>query len=217
MKRNFFLIIFLLPLLSFVWKPVSYIRNNIKIPHLLVLPPVSVIYEIKKGSNLQTNKELSKQTFYITSNLLKRSIPDSINHEYLNPDSTTLLKINDFITHIHTKINSIKQVKKYILPDSIAKLFNTSKANFVFCTFNGGFIRSKKNLINTHQRNEVTNFLIGVGGRPLESSALMSCFIIDLNEKNILYFERNIWGDRNPTESRFIKLQLTKIISHYFI
>ncbi len=90
----------------------------------------------------------------------------------VNPASTTLLKIKNFIIHVHNKINTSKQAKKYILPDSIVNLFNTSKANFVFCTFNGGFIRSKKNLINTHQRNEVTNFLIGVGGRPLEFSAL---------------------------------------------
>lgn len=80
-----------------------------------------------------------------------------------------------------------------------------------------GFIRSRKNLVNSHQKGEIVDFLTGYGRRPLESSALMSCFIIDLRQKNILYFERDIWKNRDPTEARFIKLQLTKIINHYFM
>jgi hypothetical protein len=217
MKRNIFLVIISLPFSSFVLKPVFYIRNNIKIQHLLVLPPVSAIAVIQKGNKFQNDDELSKQTFYSTSNQLKKCMPESVNHEYFTPDSTKQLKISNFIVKINSEINNSRQAGKYNLPDSFVNLFDTSKVNFIFCTYNEGYIRNRKNLVNTYQKSEIADFLIGYSRRPLESSALMSCFIIDLRQKNILYFERDIWENRDPTEAHFIKLQLTKIINHYFM
>lgn len=80
-----------------------------------------------------------------------------------------------------------------------------------------GFKRTRKNLVNTHQAAGIADFLIGFNKRPLESSALMSCFILDLKEKNILYFERDIWENKDPTDIKIIELQIRKIITHYFI
>lgn len=109
MKRNIFLVIILLPLSGFVLKPVLYIRNIIKIQHLLVLPPISTVSVIQKGNKFQHDDELSKQTFHITSNHLKKCIPDSVNHEYFTPDSTKQLKITRFIVKINSEINNSRQ------------------------------------------------------------------------------------------------------------
>ncbi len=114
-------------------------------------------------------------------------------------------------------MNIDKQAKKYVLPDSIIELFSSSKTNFVLLTYNGGFIRSRKNLVNVYQRSEIANVLVGYGRRPLESSTFMSCFIIDLREKNIVCFERDIWEDKDPTNASTIKFQMTKVIKHLLL
>lgn len=45
----------------------------------------------------------------------------------------------------------------------------------------------------------------------------MAAFIIDLKNKNLLYFKRDIWPDRNPTEEIVIKSQLKDLINSYFM
>ena len=64
---------------------------------------------------------------------------------------------------------------------------------------------------------EVTDLLFGGNTLPLESATLVSCFIIDLKEKNIVFFERDTWQNRDPTDMEVIKLMLDRIIEHYFI
>lgn len=71
-------------------------------------------------------------------------------------------------------------------------------------------------MVNTQQASEIADFLVGFNYRPLESSALMSCAILNLKERNILFFERNIWENRNPADAKIIDLQMNMAITHYF-
>ncbi len=217
MKRMFILIVITIPLLSFYLVPLVYVRSDIKIDSLLVLPPVTKISVISKGSKSQIDEELSKKTFDNTANYLQNGFPNSVKTKYFSADSRTRAKLDNFVSIITSQINSEKQARKYQLPDSILNLFDTAKVNFVFCTSNIGFNRTRKNLVNNYQASEILNFFIVPVGRPLESSASMTCMILDLRQKNILYFERVIWNDKDPADIKVIKLQLTKMINHCFM
>lgn len=217
MKKAFVLVIITIPFLGFVLKPLVFVRGDIKIDTLLVLSPVTHIAVISKGGKQLIDGDLSKKAFFNTGNWLRKSFPDSVKTKYFSSDSITLSRLDNFVADISRQLNSERQARKYQLPDSILTLFDSTEVNFVFCTYNIGFKRTRDNLINTHLASEIADFLIGFNQRPLESSAAMTCFILDLRQKNILFFERHVWGNKDPTDINVIKLQLSKIITHCFI
>jgi hypothetical protein len=218
MKKKLLIIsLFVLPLFGFTQAPLTFFRSNTKTDKLLLLPPTTLISVISKGSVHQLDSELTQETFRHTLDQLKKSFPDSVNASLFRPDSVVKAKLFSFVNKFNKEIKKERQIKKYTLPDSILILFDTSKVNYVFCTYNIGFKRTRTNLVNTHLRMEVTDLLIGSNILPLESSTLISCFIIDLKDKNILFFERDIWQNRDPTDIEVIKLLLNRIITHYFI
>jgi hypothetical protein len=217
MKKTFILLLVAIPLLSFILSPVVFIRSDIKVDSLLVLPPVTQIGLISKGSKGPIDDGLSEKTFDITRDYLQKGFPNSVKTTYYSADSTSRAKLNAFVARITSKINSEKQARKYYLPDSIITLFDTEKVRFVFCTSNWGFRRTRDNFINTYQRREVVNFFIIPTGKPHESFASVTCMIFDLKEKNIVYFERDILENRDPTDIKVINLQLRRIINHCFI
>ena len=217
MKRLFTISIITIPLLSYTIKPFVFVRDDIKIESLLVLPPITKIAVINNGNKLQIDKELSAKTFSLTLTTLQKSFPDSVKTHYFSADTMILSQLTNFVSSVNKKINSERLAKKYQIPDSILNLFDTSKINFVFCTYNTGFKRGKNNLVNQHLASEIADVMIGYNFRPLESSASMSCFILDLRKKNILYFERDLWNKKDPTDSQLIQIQLSRMITHYFI
>ena len=217
MKKAIIILIVTIPLMSFDIKPFIFIRNDVKIETLLVLPPVSSVSVISAGSKQQIDSVLSRQLFYHTSTMLKKCFPDTVKTRYFPFDSVVQLKLLNWVSAVNKEINNEKRARKYQLPDSILNLFDTSKMNFVFCTYNTGFKRTRNNLMNTHQTSEIADVLIGFNYRPLESTALMSCFILDLRKKSILYFARDLWENKDPMDFNVIRLQLTRIITHYFI
>lgn len=207
----------MLPVLGYTQtKSLFFLRSNSRIDKLVLLPPVSQIFIISKGSKLHLDSGLSETTYRNTSAQLLKSFPDSLSITFFSADSVARSKLSNFVITLNKKSLKEHQVKKYHLPDSIIKLFDTSKINYVFCTFNSGFSRTRSNLINTYQALQIVDVMTGTGLRPLESNALMCCFILDLKKKNILYFERDLWQEKDPTDISVIKLQLIGIITHYF-
>lgn len=217
MKKTFIFLIIAIPLLSFTLLPVLFIRSDIKVDSLLVLPAVTKISVINKGSILEIDNDLSKRTFNITADVLQNGFPASVKTKYFSADSITHSKLDNFVAAISWKISREKQARKYHLPDSILRLFDTAKVNFVFCTSIEGFTRARNNLINTNQASGIANFLLGMKGHPIESLATITCLILDLKQKNILYLERQVLENRDPTDIKIIKLQLSSIINHFFI
>jgi hypothetical protein len=206
-----------LPLLSIAQKELVYVRENVKINRLLVLPPVSISYAVNSGSKLQMDEEASKKMFSYTSALLQKGFPDSVKTSFFSADSVLQSRLHKFLSTIHKDVNNERRAKKFQLPDSILNLFDNTEAEFVFCTYNIGFKRSRNNLVNTQQTMELLDMLTGFGIRPLESSLLMSCFVLDLKQKNLLYIERDIRPNIDPSDHNVIKLQLTRMIAHFLI
>lgn len=218
MKKKLLIIsLLVLPLFGFTQTPLTFFRSNTKADKLLLIPPATFISVITKGSNLQLDSELTQETFRHTLAQLQKSFPDSVNASLFRTDSIVKAKLFSFVNKFNKQIKKERQIKKYTLPDSILNLFDKSKVNYVFCTYNIGFKRTRTNLVNTHLRMEVTDLLFGTNVLPLKSATLISCFIIDLKEKNILFFERDTWQNRDPSDMEVIKLMLERIIEHYFI
>jgi hypothetical protein len=163
------------------------------------------------------NSELSQKTFEHTFDQLQNSFPDSVNATLFRTDSVVNAKLLSFVNKFNIQIKNERQVKNYTIPDSIVILFDTSNVNYVFCTYYSGFKRMRTNYVNTHRTMEVTNLFLGTRIRPLQSAAFISCFIIDLKEKNILFYERYKWDNRDPTDTEVIKLLFERIVAHYFI
>ncbi|MGN6542903.1 MAG: hypothetical protein ACTHKY_18990 [Ginsengibacter sp.] len=218
MKKTFIILIVAIPLLSFTLLPVVFIRDDVKkIDALLVLPPVTQIGIISKGSKAQNYDASSDKTFEITSDYLQKCFPNSVKTKYFSADSLSHAKLDNFILTITSRINFEKQARKYHLPDSIVTLFDTAKIHFVFCISNIGFNRTRDNFINTYQRREMINFFIIPMYKPHESFSSVTCMILDLRQKNILYFERDVLENRDPTDINIIKQQVGRIINHCFI
>jgi len=218
MKKTFIILVIATPLLSFTLLPVVFIRSDVKkIDSLLVLPPATQIGLISKGSMGPIDEEFSRKTHDLTHSYLQKSFPTSVKTKYFSGDSATRSKLDNFIATVTSKINFEKQARKYHLPDSIVTLFDTAKVHFVFCTSNIGFNRTRDNFINTYQRREMINFFIIPMYKPHESFSSVTCMILDLRQKNILYFERDVLENRDPTDINIIKQQLGRIINHCFI
>lgn len=219
MRKSIIIVILALPLLSFNMRPFLFVRKDTKIDTLNVLVPVSSISVINRANTQHYDSLLSRQTSFNTSAILQKSFYDIVPTKYFSSNLFVQSKLLNWVLKVNKEIENERQAKKYQLPDSILNLFDTSKINFVFCTNNIGFRRTRENLVKTDQTNNiaVALFGFGVGRQPLESAASMSCFIVDLKKKNILYFSRDHLENEDPTDKNVIKLQLTKAITHYFM
>ncbi len=215
MKRKFLFLIFLFPLLSFILNPIVYRRSHSKIEKLLVLPPVSRISIIGNGSKQKVDSSLSSRAFYAASKQLQKIFPDSVDHKYFSPDSVQQEAVNNFIIKLNKNLNTKQKIIDYKVPDSILQIFSTVNAYFVFCVANTGFLRTKQNFSNSYELGTATTLLFGIGGTPIALEAVISCFVLDLQNKNIIYFEREIWQDRDPTEPDVINLQLAGVVNHF--
>ena len=217
MRQILVLLIFFLPLKGFTQNHVFFYRPDTKINNLLILQPVTIIAGIDKNSRQRLDSALTKETFRNTSMLLKKILPDSVSSNFFTADSAAAKRIANFAMKLNKKVKNARQVNNFILPDSVLNLFDTAKIDFVFCTFNGGFTRTKTNVVNTQLTMEVLDVLIGFGMRPLESTAMVNCFVMDLKQKNIFFFERDIWQDNDPTDVKTIRLMLTRAVMHCFL
>jgi len=217
MKRNFLLLILLVPLLSFISDPIVYIRSHDKIEKLLVFSPVSRISVLGKGRKHRVDSGLSAKAFHIVENQLQKIFPDSIGHKYFSPDSIQRVAIDIFVIKANNKLLNSTQVSHYKVPDSIIQIFSTANANFVFCISNTGFFRTYQNLTGSHMAGAAVGLVSEFGWNPIASGSTISCFILDLNKKNIIFFERETWEDRDPTDPDLINLQLTRVLNHCFL
>ncbi len=227
--RTTLLILVLIPIMGFKLMPIEYIRAKVKIDHILVLPVQTVISDIFNNNESELNDSLSNATFETTTTLLKTYFPDTVSHEYFYPDSVQQSIINNAIVTIVGKVKTNQKAKSFKIPDSLIKVFEKSKTNYIFCISNVGFIRSYENMRKKYNEGQalqyvsplqglITNLpIIPLGFTPYKSSAIMAAFIIDLKNKNLLYFKRDIWPDRNPTEEIVIKSQLKDLINSYFM
>ncbi len=195
-------------------KPVVFSRAEIKIDSILVLPPFSRTYVITKINKQEIDKELSKKTFYTTYNLLQKQFPKPIKATYFVSDSTTQIKLNNFIYTMCEKIDNERLARKYTIPDSILSLFKTANKTMVFCLVNEGFQRGRDNLLRKDLQSKINNAFTSHDYRPLESASLMIGLILDLKERHILFFERNIWQDKDPTDMNVLSLQLNRLLNH---
>ena len=136
MKIILTLAIFFTPILNFSYNPFVYVRSKIKIEQLLVLPPVSKISIIGKGGRSQTDYELSKETFYQTSQTLEKSFHDSVKTTFFLQDSIAQLSLNNFLIKVNNEINNERHARNYYIPDSIIRLFYAKLSmSFVLLTW----------------------------------------------------------------------------------
>src|SRR6476469_7214994 len=105
MKKLLLILVLTNCLWCFGQKPVVFSRERIKIDSILVLPPFSRTNVISKMSIQEIDKDLSKETFYTTYDLLKRQFPATIKATFLLSDSITHMKLNNFVRTMCTKIN----------------------------------------------------------------------------------------------------------------
>lgn len=144
--RTTLLILVLIPIMGFKLMPIEYIRAKVKIDHILVLPVQTVISDIFNNNESELNDSLSNATFQTTTTLLKTYFPDTISHEYFYPDSVQQSIINNAIVTIVGKVKTNQKAKTFKIPDSLIKVFEKSKTNYIFCVSNVGFIRSYENM-----------------------------------------------------------------------
>ena len=209
--------IIILPLVTFCQRSVHYKRVEQKIKTVLVLAPVSEVFVIKLGNDLEKDSAHSITAYRNMANQLQKSIPKYVNKYYFKSDSVTRSTIIKLVIDANNRIGNNNQAGRYRLPDSIVKLFDTASYSYVLCTYNGGFIRDRKNLVNQHLGNQVMDFLIGFGSKPLASASTVSCFVIDLKQKNLAYFQRIISVNENLLETKAMINDLKKIIDTVFV
>ncbi|MEO6637492.1 MAG: hypothetical protein ABIN25_04405 [Ginsengibacter sp.] len=217
MKNKFLFLVLLAPLLSFLLHPILYKRSYAKIERVLVLPPVSRISIISKGSRQMVDSSLSSKVFYTASKQLQQVFPDSVDHKYFSPDSTQQQAINNVIVKLNNKLITYKQIIEYKIPDSILQLLSVANADFVFCVANTGFVRTKQNFSNSYVAGTAVTLVLGLPGTPIALESAISCFVLDLRKRNIIYFEREILYDRDPTDPEVINLQVTRVVNHCFL
>jgi len=217
MKRKFLLLILLVPVFGFTPNPLMYVRNHEKIEKLLVCFPVSRITILGAKSAKLPDSSLTAKAFSAAEKELHDLIPDSVEHSYFSLDSAHQTTIDNFVINLSNKLVSSDQVSKYKIPDSIIQVFSAANADFVFCISNTGFLRTNQNFTNSYGAGEAASLMIGIGWRPVAYGATINCFVLDLRKKNIVFFEREIWKKRDPTDPTVINLQFTKVINHCFL
>lgn len=132
MKKIYMLAICITPFLNYHYKPFTYVRTKVKIDKILILPPVSNISVINKGSRFQTDSALSKMAFEQTTYLLQKNFHDSIKTSYFLPDSAVQSALARFLMKFNSEINIELQANLFRIPDSIVNLLRPSNVNLFF-------------------------------------------------------------------------------------
>lgn len=201
-------------------KPLYYERDQKVIRNVVILPPHSVVSSIEHKNKEQYSRSYSSESYTLFMKTLAEvvKIPDTLNYFLFRPDQETKAKINDFVFTLNQQMIEKKLVEKYIVPDSVLALFDTTYGNFFYCSLIGGFARNSENLAARRFGDEASEYwsLGFLKRHSYEAATLLTTFIIDVANKNISYFYRDIKYNYSPIDMKTVEMMLNGSFLGYF-
>ena len=190
-----------------------------QIREILLAGPFTSVAIIEKGNNQEIDNTISQEVLNEMNNQIATAIPDSIQVQRLKADSALE---SDILSQSHKIINAIRQkisVKRVEIPGRLIEIMDSVHQDFCFIILEGGLTRTKANYIKQLYYTRPAVSMISLGYLdyiPYRQNSGVIGFIIDRKRKQLAYFKKIVWPDRDPTEKIVIKGQLHDLMMSYF-
>ena len=193
-------------------------RKKSEVNRLLILPPITEISIINKGNNLEKSFTFSKEAAKEITNQVKNIIPDSIKFSQLITDTAQFQEIFKSVSGIIKIVEQRRTIKGIIIPAILLHLLDSTNQDFCLGIWEIGFTRTTDNYVKQYQKSRIVQVatLGGLNYVPNKSYSIMICFIIDRKNKNLAFYRKSRWRERDPIEKMVIRSQLHDLIMRYF-
>lgn len=192
--------------------------NDVK--SILLAGPFTDIRTIVTGNRQEFDYSLSFDVYTEMSKQIKTLIPDGVKIKTVMADSVTQRNILNAAEGIIKDIEKrSKAIRKVSIPDVLIKSLETANEDFGFVILESGFARTRKKYTNHLLYNRAAVILLSMGSVdyiPYKEGSMLIGFIVDRKNKNLAYYKKIIWAQRDPTEKIVIKAQLHDLMMSYF-
>jgi hypothetical protein len=189
-----------------------------KINHLLILPFVVEISEINKGSRLENSPVLSRAVNIEILQEVRALVPPSIQTTVLESDDLQYEKISAaVITMIRSVEGKQHRLENVNVPDKLMQVLDSAGQDHALCVFNKGFTRTDANFSKRLRLNTGVNiFSLGhLNFPPAKSYSNMVALVIERKSKTIRYYQKNLWIQRDPSETLSRRTQVRHLFMRY--
>jgi hypothetical protein len=163
---------------------------------------------------------LSLEVYQEMSRIMKAQLPENVKVKTITTDSVMQRNILNAAQKIVRDIEKRKKrIKKVVIPEVLIKSLDSANEDFGFVILESGFARTYNNYINHLIYNRDPSLLLGMGTveyTPYKEGSMLIGFIIDKKNRNLAYYKKIFWQQRDPTEKIVIKAQLHDLMMSYF-
>jgi hypothetical protein len=185
---------------------------------MLIFPVLSEIKVVKIRNKLETDSILSNNVRTEIIKQVKTMVPDNIRTTQLESNEIQQQEIYRALAKVIGVAESKFKPKVIKAPDLLLRLLDSTKQDLGLCILSQGFIRTDENQSKEYTKSMLLNvFTLGIYALvPNKSFSTMVCLVIDRKQKTVLFYDRSMWRERNPTEQIVIKSQLYHLLMSYF-
>lgn len=192
--------------------------NDVK--SILLVGPFTDVRTIVTGNRQEFDYSLSFDVYSEMNRQIKTLIPDGVKVKTITADSATQRNILNAAERIIRDIEKGKRVIRNVtVPDVLINCIDAANQDFGFVIIENGFARTYKNYTNHLLYNRAAVSLLSMGSVsyiPYKEGSILIGFIIDKKNRNLAYYKKIIWEQRDPTEKIVIKAQLHDLMMSYF-
>jgi len=196
-------------------------KRSVKdVKSILLVGPFTDVRTIVTGNKQEFDYSLSFEVYSEMDRQIRMLIPEDVKVKTVTSDSATQINILNAAEKIIKDIEKKrKAIKKVIIPDALLNITDSPKQDFCFVILESGFARSYNNFANHLLYNRAAVNLLSFGNIdyvPYKEGSMVIGFIVDRKNKNLAYYKKIIWEQRDPTEKIVIKSQLHDLMMSYF-
>jgi hypothetical protein len=196
----------------------------VEITEMLKIEPFSYISFIERGNQGVISDSISR----ISKAVLNESLGTFSERLRLSPveiilaDSVERHKLEEELRILITTADRNKNVQNIPITPVVSSLLSTSGKRFGLIIVQNGFTRTRSNYGGQVAAQIGIGILTGVlTGRsyyqnPIKANSILYAMIVDNQNKNVAFYNKNVLQDKEPVEKEHIIRQLNKVFEKYF-
>jgi hypothetical protein len=198
-------------------RPLTSNRKRSEIDKVLIFKPFSRIDTISSGNSGAYSEESSQQVSAYLLESAQNAFPSTIQKQVLQTDDHEWMLIHHEINQLVSQVEAKQQIIDIPLSDKMIDILNKYNYNFALGSFHVGFTRSRRNYaIEIAKGIGIGILTLGlVVPTPIKSRSVLICFLVDKQNKNIAFYQKDMGQEWDPTDKKKINKQMTYLLMPY--
>lgn len=191
-----------------------------EISDLSYFEPLSYIQYIEKGNKVALSDSLSKITFTKLDSILSHNKSTyGLNSKIVINDHVVKSLFENELGYLSETIGLRRNLKNIPLTPTIDSILKSQNQRFALAIVATGFGRKKGNYGGQVAKGAAIGLLtLGMYvPTPIKSNLTLHAFIFDSEKNEIVFYNRSMPVEKDPTNSEFIKNQLISLFNGYFL